>query len=228
MSDSDSFINEVSEEVRRDALYGYLRRYGWIAVVVVFGLVGGAAWNEYAKAQTNAAAQETGDALMTALINDDPTARAEALAMVDADGAASAVTVLLTAAAQQENEEPVAAAATLSELAVNPDVPDIYRDLAAFKAAMMVGATDDATRRANLEALAQPGATFALLAQEQLALMDIAEGETDAAVARLRAIAEDAGVTRGLLERSQTLIVALGADLPTGAAADTSQEQASD
>ena len=52
MSDSDSFIDEVTEEVRRDRLFGYFRRYGWIAAVVIVVVVGGAAWNEYQKAQS--------------------------------------------------------------------------------------------------------------------------------------------------------------------------------
>jgi len=49
MSDTDSFIDEVTEEVRRDQLYGYLRKYGWIAAVVILAIVCGAAWNEYRK-----------------------------------------------------------------------------------------------------------------------------------------------------------------------------------
>jgi len=32
MSDTDSFINEVTEEVRRDRLYGMFRRWGWFAL----------------------------------------------------------------------------------------------------------------------------------------------------------------------------------------------------
>ena len=35
MSDTDSFIDEVSEEVRRDKLFGYIRKYGWIAITSV-------------------------------------------------------------------------------------------------------------------------------------------------------------------------------------------------
>ena len=31
MSDTDSFIDEVTEEVRRDALFAQFRRYGWHA-----------------------------------------------------------------------------------------------------------------------------------------------------------------------------------------------------
>ena len=44
MSDTDSFIDEVNEEVRRDRFYFMLKRYGWIAVLAVILLVGGAAW----------------------------------------------------------------------------------------------------------------------------------------------------------------------------------------
>ena len=35
MSNNDSFIDEVNDEVRRDRLYGMVRRYGWIAVVLI-------------------------------------------------------------------------------------------------------------------------------------------------------------------------------------------------
>lgn len=212
MSDSDSFINEVTEEVRREKLFGYLRRYGWIGVAAVFLLVGGAAWNEYRTAQARDTAQATGDALLTALEENDPAARAAAMAQVEGEGAAAAVTLLLRAATEQEAGDIAASAETLGAVVTNPDLPEMYRDLAAFKAAMLP--TDDvAARRANLEALSQPGQPFRLLALEQLGYMALAEGDTDGAITLMRQIEEDAGVTRGLRERVQTLMVALGAPL---------------
>ncbi len=213
MSNSDSFIDEVAEEVRRDKLYGYLRRYGWIAVLCVLVLVGGAAWNEYRNAQQSAAAQATGDALLNALQEDDTAARAQAIAAIESEGAAAAVTALLTAATQEEAGDISAAAATLDALAVNSDIPEIYRDLAAFKSAMLPN-DDAAARLLALEALAQPGQPFSLLALEQLAYASLAAGDTATAVDTLRRIAEDAAVTRGLRERVQTLLVALGEPLP--------------
>ncbi|MEJ6397983.1 hypothetical protein [Yoonia sp. 208BN28-4] len=228
MSETDSFINEVSEEVRRDRLYGYVRRYGWIAVLAVLLIVGGTAYNEYSDAQEAATAQAAGDAMLDALGQDDPEARAAALAEVDAQGEAVAVTDLLTAATQQEAGDLAAAKATLDGLAVNPDVPQIYRDVAGFKAALInLPDTDQTARRQTFEALSQPGAPFRLLALEQLAQMDVAAGETDAAITTLRAILEDAAVTRGLRERAQSLIVALGAELeqPAVAGADDSADQ---
>ena len=205
MSDSDSFINEVTEEVRREKLYGYLRRYGWIGVAAVLLLVGGAAFNEYRASQERAAAQ--------ALEVDDPAARAAAMAGIDTSGPSAAVALLLRAATLEEAGDAAGAAEVLGNLASNGDVPEMYRDLAAFKAAMLP--TDDlAGRNANLEALASPGRPFSLLAQEQLAYVALDEGDQAGAIAILERIVEDAAVTRGLRDRAQTLMVALGAPLP--------------
>ena len=212
MSDSDSFINEVTEEVRREKLYGYLRRYGWIAVAAVLLLVGGAAWNEYRTAQARSAAQATGDALLAALEEDDPATRAAAMQDVESEGAAAAVALLLRAATQQEAGDLAASAETLGAVVTNPDLPEMYRDLAAFKAAMLPS-DDTATRRANLDALSQPGQPFRLLALEQIAYLSLAEGDEEGALVLLRQIEEDAGVTRGLRERVQTLMLALGEPL---------------
>ena len=217
MSETDSFINEVTEEVQRDKLYGYVRRYGWLAALLIVVLVGGAAWNEYRKATATSLAENTGDALLDALALDDVTARSAALSDVQAEGSALAVTALTTAAAQQEAGDFDAAAETLGGLITNTDVPEIYADLAAFKLALL-DTGDDETRRMTLEGLARPGAPLSLLAQEQLAYMDLEAGDEDAAIATLRAIIEDAGVTRGLRDRAQTLIVALGAELDPSAA----------
>ncbi len=213
VSNTDSFIDEVTEEVRREKLFGYLRRYGWIGVACVLLLVGGAAFNEYRTAQARDAAQAAGDALLAALEENDPSQRAAALEGVTAQGSSAAVTLLLRAATQQEAGAIGDAAQTLNALAVDPDVPQMYRDLAAFKAAMLP--TDDpAARKAALEALSSPGLPFSLLAVEQLAYLALAEGDTEGAVTLLRRLVEDANTTRGLRERAQTLMVALGADTP--------------
>ena len=223
MSETDSFINEVTEEVRRDRLFGLLKRYGWIAVLAVILLVGGAAWTEYSAARDRAAAEARGDALLAALANSDAEARVSALTDVPQDGTAAAVTLLINAAAQEEAGDAAAATATLDALAARQDVPAIYRDLAAFKAAMLDAQADPDARRARLQALADPGQPFALLAQEQLALVDLAAGDRDAATAQLTAIVEDAGATQALRDRVQTLMVALGAPLPDEAASDVTQ-----
>lgn len=213
MSDSDSFINEVTEEVRREQLFGYVRRYGWIAVLAILLLVGGAAWNEWRKATAMAQAQGVGDALMEALSVDDAQSRVDAVAAVQADGPAAAVVALVTSATQYEAGDTAAAQATLATLPSDATVPDIYHDLAAFKSAML---TEDPQDKATaLEALSQPGAPFRLLAIEQQALLALEAQDIETATAHYLAILEDAEVTRGLTSRAETVLISLGQTVPS-------------
>ena len=212
MSDADSFIDEVTEEVRRDRLFRLMRRYGWIAAVVIVAVVAGAAYNEYRKAQATASAQALGDAMLAALANDAPDQRAEALAGIEADSpGGEAVLDFLTAAARAEAGETEAAVADLQDIARNGDLPEIYREIAQFKALTLQTETlPAADRRLQFEALAQPGKPLRLLAEEQMALIDISEGETEAALDRLQAILQDAEADAGLQQRARQVIVALG------------------
>ncbi|WP_226622445.1 hypothetical protein [Alloyangia pacifica] len=212
MSNTDSFIDEVTEEVRRDRLFALLKRYGWIGVVAVLAIVGGAAWREYSAVQRQAQAEVFGDALRGALEADAAADRAAALTEVTAPGAeAAVVTDLLAASELASAEDGAAATALLDEAAGNGEVPEIYREIAAYKAVSRSdsGLSDD-ERRIRLEALAVPGKPLRLLAEEQLALLDIKAGDSDAALEKLQRILEDSEITAGLRQRAAQLIVALG------------------
>ena len=223
MSDTDSFIEEVTEEVRRDRLFLMLKRYGWIGGLAVVVIVGGAAYREYSKAQELAAAQALGDGMIAALAADEPADRAEALAQVAAGSeTGAAVAKMMRAGALAEAEDAEAAVAVLSEVATDGELPLVYRHIASFKAlALQAETLSLEERRLQYEALAQPGAPLSLLASEQLALLDIEAGETEAAIVRLQAITTDATVSRDLQDRATQVIVALGgkpdaADAPEG------------
>ena len=212
MSNTDSFIDEVTEEVRRDRLYMLLRRYGWIAGLVLVLIIGGVGWLELRKAQAKAEAEALGDAMLAALSVDESTARATALAGIDTSSAqGAAVLRLMTAAEQTQAGDITAAVATLDQLAIDGEVPAIYRQVAQFKALpLQAGTKDAAERRLAFEALAQPGNPLRLLASEQLALIDIETGDTDAALARYQDIIGDAELTQDLQQRALQVIVALG------------------
>lgn len=212
MSDTDSFIDEVTEEVRRDRLFGYLKRYGWIAALAILGVVGAAGYYDYARAQQAAKAQALGDAMIAALSADDDAARAASLADISAQTPqGAAILAFMTAGAQAQAGEAAQAAATLETVSGNGDVPLIYRQVASFKALMLqTDTTDTDTRRAGFEALAVPGVRLRLLAEEQLALLDIEAGDTDGAIARFQSIMDDAEATSGLQRRALQAMVALG------------------
>ena len=214
MSDTDSFIEEVNEEVRRDQLYLMLRRYGWIAAAVVVLIVGGAAFSEYRKSQARSQAETLGDAMMAGLALSDADERAQALAAVEPGTPASAAVVrFLTASAQSDAGDITSAVATLNALAVDGEVPEIYREVALFKTLTIPGTELSVeNRRQSLEAMAQPGRALRLLAVEQLALIDIETGDIDAAIARYQAILADAETTSDLQQRALQVIVALGGE----------------
>lgn len=214
MSDTDSFIDEVTEEVRRDRLFKAMRRYGWIAVLAVLAIVGGAAWNEWSKAQERAVAQEFGDAMLAALDVPERGERADALSDVAAPNPASQAILDLLAAAEESPGAPAEAAARLLALADRDGVDPIYRQIATLKAVTIPqsGLTPE-ERRTRLEGLALGAGVIRLMAEEQLALIEVENGDVDGAIERLKGIVSDAGVTPDLLRRTSQAIVALGGDL---------------
>lgn len=211
MSNTDSFIDEVSEEVRRDRLFKVYKKYGWIFIVLVLGIVGGAAWNEYSKAKNLAAAEATGAAIQSAI----ETADAAVLNDIAASNSDAAVVARLQQAAiQAEAGERDAAIATLSALSTDANLAPAYRDLALLKLIILDGANMDAAELlSSLDSLAIPGAPYRMLAIEQRALHFVAQGDTEAALGELRLILDAAESTQGLLQRAQELTIALGGSL---------------
>lgn len=214
VSNSDSFIDEVTEELRRDQLFRLIRRYGWIAILLVLILVGGAAVNEIRKARAASEAQALGDRILAALTQDGAADRVKALEKIEAEGDRASVIALLEAGEQLDAGEAEAAEQALSAVAMDASQPTIYRHLAELKLILIQGdRLPPAERLARLETLAAPGAPFRLLAEEQMALAEISAGDKDAALTRLNAIVADGEVTAGLRRRASQLIVALGGTL---------------
>lgn len=213
MSETDSFIEEVSDEVRRDKLFGFFKKYLWVFIALVIFIVGGAAVNEYLKAKNETDAQAVGEALLAAQAAND----AGAFAAVAANGGSAQVLAKLDQAAVLAFEGQDGAAATiLDEIAADGDVPPVYRDLALLKSVMVNGqnmsAADLDSAFAGLTSL---GAPFRLLAIEQRAIVNLRNGDTDAALSDLREIMVDANATQDLRSRVQELTVSLGGEIVT-------------
>ncbi len=214
MSETDSFIDEVNEEVRRDRLYAALRRYGWIAIVAVLAIVGGAAFNEYRRASDLALAQQRGDAILQALESDTGESRSAALGEIATEGSAvSALVGLFRASELVMMQDPAAASDVLAALIGQESISGDYSDLALFKQLLLEGSGLDASaRRSGFEQLSTAGNPLRLLAQEQLALLDLQENNETAAVKRLRDSLQDAEMTQNLRQRLGQLMVVLGQD----------------
>jgi hypothetical protein len=211
VSNPESFINEVTEEVRRDRLFAAFRKYGWIGALLVLGVVGGTAWREWSSVQTDQRAQAFGDGVLAALDESAPDARRAALDGVPADGAQAGLLRLLQSSDPAEGRAETLA--VLEALAADTTQAQSYRDLAVLRRVIVAGAEMPlADRRAALEAISPAGRAFRTLAQEQLAYLLIEEGNEVAAIAALRALTTDQEAPGGLRSRAGQMITALGGD----------------
>lgn len=215
MSNSESFIEEVTEEVRRDRLFAMFRKYGWIGLLLVVLIVGGAAYTEWQKASRASAAMAFGDSLLTALDKDTPEARRAALVEAETatNGVADKLAIQKLLLASDVEADKAGSLAALDAVAGDASLPQTYRDLAVLRRVIFAGADMDvAARRAALDPLAIPGRAFRTLALEQMAYLSVETGEIDAAIAQLRALSSDQEAPAGLRQRAAQMITALGGD----------------
>lgn len=216
MSNPESFIDEVNEELKRDRLFAFMRKWAWVAVLAVLLIVGGAAFNEWRKAQNEARAQAFGDAIIAALETEDTDAQRSALRAIDATGDQAGILNLLMAATDLQAEDRAAAVAALAAVEANGDLPQSYRQIAALKRVIIGGdAIAMNERETTLNGLATPGQPFRPLALEQLALLALEAGNEALALERALALLEEPDVTPGLRRRVAQLIVVLGGEVPS-------------
>lgn len=211
---NDRFIDEVTEDLRRDRLFLMLRRYGWIAVVLILALVVAAAWREYAASRDRAEARAFGDAILSAEGEAEAAARASALAAVPAaNPRQAALRDMLSGNALVEAGDPAGAAqrydAVASAAADNP----VVRDLAALKAVIaQEREMNPAERDAVLARLSTPGAPFELIALELKAVALSGAGRKDDAVTLIRQIQQKDGLTQAMRQRLAEHLITLGVD----------------
>ncbi len=211
MSNPDSFIDEVNEELKRDRLFAGIRKYGWIAVLAVVVAVGATSWNEWRKARDEAAAQAFGDSVVAALDDQDPAQRLIALQAIAAQGDRQGILSLLIAATDLAAQDRPAALAALAGFESDAALPMSYRQIAALKRVTLGGADIPADeRRATLQGLAAPGQAFRPLALEQLALLAMETGDHDGALQQAQALLQEPNLTDALRRRVAQLIVVLG------------------
>lgn len=214
VSDRDSFIDEVSEEVRRDRMFSLWRRFAPFViggVVVIVALAGAKAWMD-SKAVDEA--RRAGAAIIGAT-EVAPTEAATALsALADAtdhEGAA-VLSRLRAAGAYAEAGAAAEAAAAYRQVADDGAADPLLRDFAAFRAVMAgAGGMEPAALIDALNPIADGNGAFRLLAMEAKGAAQLAAGDRDAAIATLRAIIDDEAAPQGLTQRVGALLSALGA-----------------
>lgn len=217
LSESDSFINEVTEEVRRDRLFAMFRKFGWIGGVIILGIVGGTGWTEWQAARQASKAQAFGDSLLDALDLGAPEDRLAAIKLAPASGDQTAIVGLLLAS--DPTSDRAEALKALTALGGDASQPDLYRDLANLRLVLLSGSEMPiAERRGLLEAMSGAGRPLRSMALEQLAYLMVEEGKKDEAIVALIALLTDQDATPAMKDRLRQVITALGGTVPEPAA----------
>ena len=214
VSDTDSFLQEVSEELRRDRLYRNIRKYGWLAILLVVLVVGGATYREHLKSKAETAAQLFGTSIIAALGEKNIDDRISKLQKINAPGDnAKVVIAMLLSAELNGSESSTLEKSSLSTITEGSSIDTHYRELLNFKILLGSAETLSLEERATaFEALSKPGNPFRLLAEEQLALIELEQGYIDNAVEKISQILLDAELTAGLRNRATQMMIALGKD----------------
>ena len=214
MSDTDSFLQEVSEELRRDKLYRNIRKYGWIAILLVIVIVGAATYREYLKSQAETKAELFGTSIIDALNEKNAADRISKLQKINAPGEnAKAVVAMLLSAESIGNETATLEMSNLSDAIEGLSIAAHYRDLLNFKILLKSSEIMNLDERMKaFESLSKPGNPFRLLAEEQMALIELELGNTDSAIEKISQILLDAELTAGLRSRATQILIALGKD----------------
>ena len=214
MSDTDSFLQEVSEELRRDRLYRNIRKYGWIAILLVIVIVGAATYREYLKSQAETEAELFGTSIIDALNERNAADRISKLQKINAPGEnAKAVVAMLVSAESIGNETASLEMSNLSDAIEVSSIDSHYRDLLNFKTLLKSSEIMNLDERLKaFSALSKPGNPFRLLAEEQMALIELELGNTDSAIEKISQILLDAELTAGLRNRATQMMIALGKD----------------
>jgi len=215
VSETDSFIREVEEEVRQDRMFRLWKKYGPYAVAGVVGVVAISAGLTWMKHREVLKARETGGAFLAADIGsvEDQEVLAGAV-----DGPAETIAQLRLAAAKAQAGETEAAAGIYRSVADAPGLDPIYSELARLQAVRVSAAVmDPAAAVAELDPLTAEGAPYRALALELRAAIRLNAGETEAAHEDLQAILSDPTATRDIQGRASVMLVSSGGDVSAAA-----------
>ena len=213
MSNSDSFISEVSEEVRKDRISRGLRKWGWLGIIFILIIVGGAATNEWYKVNKLKHAQSLGDKIIYALDNNEIQILKEIKVKNNAQNILIKNVIFSILIDQNNFDE---AEKVLNEIKEISNSNPVYNELNLFKLALLnkkTGVLSLPDQFSSFEKLSEVGFSFRLLSMEQMALILIEQNKLEEAKRLLVQLVEDSETSGSLYRRSNQLLIALGGDL---------------
>jgi hypothetical protein len=209
VSENESFIDEVTEEVRRDKLYLLLKRYGWVPVIVIITVILTSIFIEIRNNAKVIEAENLGDLLANSLSGD---MEVKAILSNDISSTPKSLIALLLEAKILENKlEYQTAIAAYETVLSREEIPTSLRDFVKFKLVLLVK-DDPIGVKKLIGDLINPDGSFYLLALEQKVLIEIGEKRWNEAIANLNLILADPDVSQGMISRATQIKKAIRLD----------------
>ena len=222
---SETFLREVDENLRRDQLRDFAKRYGaWLiaAVVLFLGASGGWIYWQQHEVDRSEKQVETLAQVYKNIGSGNTTGAAKQLDELSKSGrkAVGASAAFARAALAIEQNDSKLAAAKYRELANDGKLPKPYRDIALIRqTALEFDQIQPQEVITRLQPLAKPGNPWFGIAGEMTALALIKQGKKAEAGRLFAAISKDKSVPEPIRDRSVQIAGSLGVD--TSAAPST-------
>jgi len=226
--DGETFLREVDDELRREQMNRFVKRYGWAliaAVVLVLAAIGGWIWW---KERAAAAAEADGEALVAALESLEAGNRNVAAAQLNALAASDrpgyrAAALFARANSQTAAGNAPAAIATLRAIAANQEFDEAYRQAALIRQTQLeFDSLPPQQVVQRLRPLARPGGPWLGSAGEMLGVAYLKLHRPELAGQIFATVGRDESVPSSIRTRAIQMAGSLGIDAidaPAAAAA---------
>ncbi len=226
---SDIF-QEIDEDLRRERLLGFWRRYGFAIIALGVGLLVGIgaymAWRSYAEAKLNDHAEAMAAAAQLVGQGKHADAAKAFTALADeAGGSYGAIARLDAAASTYDAGDPAGAVALYDQVSAGAEDASLraLAQVLAVQALMDTAKPDELDKR--LDAVGDSG--FAPVVKELRAYIRLKDGKTEDARRLLAELVDDATAPARLKTRATEILDALGGRLPAAAPAAPQPDQPS-
>ncbi len=232
----DLAFKEVDDEVRRERMHALWKAYGKYLISMVVGVVlvvaGREGWSEYKRTTEEGHAAVFAEAVTAAALVEDPTSiwtDAEA----DTGPSYGALGQLRLAASLLDASKTDEALAVYKALSTDSTADIRFRELATLNSAIIISdkKNDAATARSLLSSISQKGKIWYHSATEQLAILDIVEGNLDAALNKISQLENDPQTPQAIRSRStqfRSVIESAQKAAPTIEASESTDEVSED
>lgn len=215
---NEAFLREVDEDLRRDRLEVFAKRYGiWLAAAVVLLLAAAAGYLYWQNQQQKQSAQKSEELMaiydqIGSGQNEQAQQGLEGLKDADNDMVRS-LALLADAAVALDGNDRAAALANYRAVANDGDLPEAYRNLALIRStALEFDQLQPQQVVARLEPLTKPGNPWFGSAGELTAMAYLKQGQSEQAGRLFASIAEDKTVPLTLRSRAVQIAGTLGVD----------------